>query len=177
MTDTHKLLSFVMLILCFMAPLEAIILGQLIRKEKLKPLLWVSTVSVQFIIIILAYVLRSNGYEIIKLNGIDKAHVESHIALAEMFIAISIATGALSVMVLFMNAKLRYPITLAATAFMLIQSTMCVRLKNSGLEVFSNYQQPLNVPEASVLESELYDDNDYGKSEPEELEDSQEPED
>lgn len=178
MSDSHKIYSLVLLVLCFMAPPEAIILGQLIRKEKLKPLLWISVVSVQLIIVVLAYVSRSNGYEIMQVNGIDKVHVEAHIALAEMFIALSIATGALSIMVLFLHTKLRYPVTLVATVMMLIQSTMCFKLKNSGHEVFSHYQQPSSVPQASVPEAvEIYDDNDYGKTESEEFEDSQEPED
>jgi hypothetical protein len=178
MTDTHKLYSLILLVLCFMVPLEAVILGQLIRKEKLKPLFWVSVVGVQLIVVVLAYITRSNGYEIMSVNGIDKIHVEAHIAIAEMFIAVAIASSAVSIIVLFLNAKLRYPITLVATFLMLIQSTMSFKLKNSGFEVFSNYQQPSSIPEASILGAkEIYDDNDYGDKEPEELEESQEPED
>lgn len=178
MTDTHKLYSLILLILCFLAPLEAIILGQLIRKEKLKPILWISVVGVQLIIVVLSYVSRSNGYEIMRVNGIDKVHVESHIAMAEMFIAVAIASSVVSTMVLFLNVKLRYPVAVVATFLMLIQSTMSFKLKNSGYEVFSNYQQPSSLPEASILDAkEIYDDNDYGDSEPEQLEESQEPED
>jgi hypothetical protein len=61
---------------------------------------------------------------------------------------------------------------------MLIQSTMSFKLKDSGLEVFSNYQQPPSLPEASAAElPQIYDDNDYGKSESDEAEESIEPED
>ena len=178
MTDTHKTYSLVLMILCFLAPIEAIVFGQLIRKEKIKPLFWLSVVGVQFGVVIMSYVERSNGYGIMKANGIDKIHVESHIAVAEMFIAVAIAAAALSVTVLFLKPKLRYPAALVVTFLMLIQSTMSFKLKDSGLEVFSNYQQPPSLPEASAAElPQIYDDNDYGKSESDEAEESIEPED
>jgi len=166
------------MILCFLAPIEAIVFGQLIRKEKIKPLLWISVVMMQLGVVVFSYIQRSNGYNIISINGIDKVHVEAHIATAEMFIALAITALCFSIVVLFVNSKLRYPAALVVTVLMLIQSTMSFKLKESGLEVFSNYQQPQSTPEASVEQvPEIYDDNDYGKSESDELEDSLEPED
>jgi len=178
MTDTHKTYSLVLMILCFLAPIEAIVLGQLIRKEKIKPLLWLSVVMVQMGVVIMSYVQRSNGYNIMSANGIDKIHVESHIAVAEMFIAVAIAAVCLSITVLFLKPKLKYPAALVVTFLMLIQSTMSFKLKQSGIEVFSNYQQPSANPEATALDVEqIYDDNDYGKSESDEVEEMVETED
>ena len=178
MTDTHKTYSLILMILCYLAPIEAIVLGQLIRKEKLKPIFWASVVLVQLGVVIMSYVERSNGYRIMQANGIDKVHVEAHIAVAEMFIAVAIAAAALSVTVLFLKPKLRYPAALVVTFLMLAQSTMSFKLKESGLEVFSNYQQPTSAPQASAIdEQQLYDDNDYGKGEVDEADESLEPED
>ncbi len=178
MTDTHKAYSLILMILCFIAPLEALIFGQLIRKEKIKPILWLSVVIVQLAIVIMSYVERSNGYDLMAANGIDKIHVESHVAVAEMFIAIAIAAACLSITVIFLKPKLKYPIALVVTFLMLAQSTFSFKLKQSGLEVFSNYQQPQSLPEASVGEPpQIYDDNDYGKSESDETDESLEPED
>ena len=178
MTDVHKTYSLILMILCFLAPIEAIVLGQLIRKEKIKPLFWLSVVIVQVAVVIMSYVERSNGYSIMGANGIDKVHVESHIGIAEMFIAIAIAAASLSIMVLFLKPKLRYPIALIVTFLMLVQSTMSFKLKQSGLEVFSNYQQPQSIPDATATDfPQIYDDNDYGKSEFDEADESLEPED
>jgi drug/metabolite transporter (DMT)-like permease len=172
---SHPQWSSVPVFLSFVAPLLALVIGQLIRKEKLKPLFWLVVVIVQVVVTVTSYAALKSGDQMVRDLSLNKVELAEHVSQSEMFIALTVAASTLSVVVLFIQFKLKYPIVLITALLMLIQSGLVTRLKGSSsaednsvesTDIKSDFE---NAPRGTVI-----DDTDYGDSELDEIDDIEE---
>lgn len=172
---SHSQWSSVPVFLSFVAPLLALVIGQFIRKEKLKPMSWLVVVVVQVVVTVTSYAALKSGDQMVRDLSLSKVELVEHVSQSEMFIALTIAASTLSVVVLFIQFKLKYPIVLVTALLMLIQSGLVARLKGKAspedslterVDIKSDFE---SAPRGTVI-----DDTDYGDSELDEIDDLEE---